>query len=126
MAVFSGRDGNGSFSSEIVNVRNWTVTVTSTSAQGNHSDDTSHWADSHAGVRSWTGACDVYLDDTTEAPRDFSGDVASLHLVDGSNNTYVGTAVVSEVSYNCDIEGGELVSASLSFIGDGGLAITRV
>ena len=123
MATFSGADGKVTYDvGDEVNVRSWSVTVTGATPGGVHSSS-SGWQDTYAGMRAWQGTFEFYQDAGTIQPLS-PGDSANVDLVDGNANKYGGTIVVSEVSYANDIEGGELVSGTVTFVGDGVFAIT--
>jgi hypothetical protein len=134
MATFSGKGGYvGLDSVTNLNIRTWTVTETATVNSVAHSSSSS-WHDSVLGPKSWTATFDFYQDDTTSQPN--KGDVRTLlagdaltnmAYTDGEGNLYFTTdsAVCSEVSYSNDIEGGEVVSGTASFVGSGELEFTN-
>lgn len=122
MATFSGSGGTVTFAAGVeLNVRSWTVTETAQTPGGAHSDS-SGWTDTYAGNKSWSGSFDFYQDATTLQPIT-AGSAGTVTFNDG-NTTYVGAVVAGEASYSCDIEGAELVSGSVSFVGNGALAIS--
>jgi len=131
MATFSGRDGLVGIGSggQALNVRSWTLTETSGIAQGHHSDCTDYWGVAKPGKKNFNGSFDFYQDDTALQPEQGSG---STMLTGGeklvfsfsdNNFTYAGTLVITEIAYTNDIEGGELVSGSCSFVGDAALNV---
>jgi len=131
MATFSGRGGSVGIDTagDCLNVRNWTITETANVAQGHHSDNTAYWGDSKPGKLSFSGSFDFYQDDTTTQPEYGAGSTLikggerlSFSFNPESGGTaFTGTLVSTEITYTNDIEGGELVSGSCSFVGHGKL-----
>ena len=125
MAVFSGVTGTlTTTAGSPLNVRSWTVEETAGAATGGHSN-AAGWTDAKAGRKAFTGSCSVYVDDAALPPLR-AGEEGTVTFTDGSANTYVGAVVVTSVGYTNDIEGGELTSSTITFVGHGALTITLV
>jgi len=105
-----------------LNTRSWTVSITNGVATGAHSSSAG-WTQARAGVNAWTATVEVYEDTTLAAAEPYTiGTAVTAQLWDG-NRSFDGAAVIADVAYNCDIEGGELVGSSVTLQGDGAIVI---
>ena len=122
MATVSGVGGTAAFGTgNELNVRSWSLSIDGDVATGAHSSS-SGWTDALAGMRSYSGSFEFYQDGSTAQPIR-AGDTGSIALLDSAIE-YSGTTVIANsVTYNADIEGGGLMSGTVSFTGDGALSI---
>ena len=128
MATFSGLAGTVTIDVGVeLNVRRWTIEETARAATGGHSD-ASGWTQAKAARKAYTGSFDFYQDETTIQPVRGAG-IHTFTFVDGHLNTYLNDSgdfiVVTSVSYSNDIETGELVTGTVTFVGEGALIITN-
>ena len=122
MATYSGKDGIVWAATLELNVRSWSIETVCTVATGAHSSS-NKWTDAEAGIKSWSGSVEVYDDDgISAAPPFVAGDEVVCQFYDGKRS-FDGTMVIGGASFACDVEGGELVSSSATFVGKGALVI---
>jgi len=125
MATYCGSGGFLWADGLVKNVRSWSITLTASVATGGHSSS-SGWLDACLGMKGWTASAEVYDDTADAAAEPFEiGDDVLLELWDLSRS-FDGNAFITDVTYNCDVEGGALVSSSASFQGYGALTIAAV
>lgn len=121
MATFSGRGGNVTFGSERTNIRSWMLRTEAIAVPTVTEYTTSNWIVHKSGDQRWTGTYMFYQQTTGHGVT--IGQENALTLTDG-NVSYSGTAIITNVSYQVDIEGAELVSGSVEFTGAGALTIS--
>ena len=125
MATYCGTSGFLWADGLKVNIRSWSASLTAAVATGGHSSS-SGWLDGCLGMKGWTASAEVYSDTTLAAAPPFAiGDDVLLQLWDGTREIQ-GNAFITDVAYSCDIEGGALVSESVSFQGYGAVTFGAV
>jgi hypothetical protein len=108
MAVHSGKDGTATgVDGEVVK---WSYETTTTVPKYN-SASTEGWKKGVVGVSDGKGSIDVKCDGVPCA----TGDEISLSLDSGDGLTFAFPAIVSGVTIECDIDNGEIVSATVTF-----------
>ena len=123
----SGKFGTVKFSgTEITECRTWSLSLTSDN-KAYVSCSTAGQTRRVAGNKDWTASATIYLQDGLDVPFD-EGDIALLELFTdqtaGSGGKYAGQGIVESIEPEVDIEGGELVSATVNFAADGAMTFT--
>ncbi len=118
----SGKFGTVKFTgTEVTECRTWTLSKTSDNKPYS-SCSTAGQKRRVAGTKDWTASITIYLQDG-KPPAFDEGDIGLLELFTdqtaGSGGKYSGQGIVESIEPECDIEGGELVSANIAFAADG-------
>jgi len=123
MATYCGTGGYFWAPTLEINIRSWSITLTAAVATGGHSSS-GGWLDGCLGMKGWTASAEVYCDTTLAATPPFViGDDVAFQFSDGER-AFDGSALITDVTYTCDIEGGALVSSSISMQGYAELVIS--
>ena len=112
----------------VAEVRSWSLSHESETIEDTAMGDS--FRSHKAGLQSWSGSCDVFWDET-----DTNGQVAmapgtSLTVgfypegADSGDTYYSGTALITSVERNADLDG--MVEASISLQGVGGITAATV
>lgn len=127
MAVISPKALNAKYGvfppADIPEVTSWTFSWNAL-VQKYASSDTSARKDAVAGTKSWTATVSVKTDVATHVSTYVPGDDSSVQQLQLFENTsfasaYYGTAVVTNISPEINIETGEIVASVISFKGSG-------
>ena len=124
----TGNDGKATFNAaDILHVRTWTLNDVSDN-KAYVSSETSGQTRRVKANQDWTASVTVYFDEGTPTVNVTKGQIAALELFDaqgsGVGGKYVGQGIVASVDPETDIEGGELVGATINFEADGAMVFT--
>lgn len=121
----TGKDGKiMADSSAVEHVRNWSITKESDNKTYT-SSSTSGWQKTAAGNKKWSGSFEIYLQNGAVDLAFDEGDlVAGEFYTDAAVHYYAGNVRVDSIEVSTDIEGAELVPATVNFTGDGALVET--
>lgn len=124
----TGNDGKATFSgTDILQVRGWTLS--------DSSDNKAFVSSATAGQtrrvkanQDWTASVTVFFDDGSPPTNVAKGDIAELELFTaqgaGVGGKYVGEGIVESIEPETDVEGGELIGATINFAADGAMVFT--
>ncbi len=116
--VIGGYGGSVSDGTAVNDVTAWTAEVTG-NVTSYGSSDGSGWKLRKLGTKDITGTVSVKVTSGTPKPYTMGQEIATLTLTLGGSDTLVGPAVVESVSYNVDIDNGEVVTAEINFGANG-------
>ena len=124
----TGNDGNVNFGgSDILQVRGWTFS--------DSSDNKAFVSSATAGQtrrvkanQDWTASVTIFFEDGKPPPNVAKGDIGELELetaqASGVGGKYAGQGIVASVEPEVDVEGGELIGATINFEADGVMVFT--
>ena len=126
MAIpITGNDGKATFNAaDILHVRTWTLNDVSDN-KAYVSSETAGQTRRVKGNQDWTASVTVYFDEGTPTVNAVKGQIAALELFNaqgsGVGGKFTGQGIVESVNPESDIEGGELVGATINFEADGAM-----
>jgi hypothetical protein len=119
MACISGKNGALSVDGGTTNVAqltSWTITQSAETIEASYMGE--DWKCVKPGMFSWEGSADAVFDTTEVYPT--IGAVVNLVAYESTGvTTYTGTAIVTSIETSAGVE--DMITASLSFTGDGEL-----
>lgn len=127
MAVRTATGGKADWSTDntvfdnIPEVRKWT-TKPKADAKEYASSSTAGKKKRLPGVGDFDGSIDFYVDEATRIDSMFQpGDVGYLKLYEDATTFFIAPVYIDDISYETDIEGGNIVGGTVSFSGNGDL-----
>ena len=119
MAAINGITGNVTHTTGYVtNVFKWSIEQESEDLDTTPFSPTGDWKTNIAGLRSWRGTYECYIDGTTPLP--LVGVGTALVLVAVSGRQYSGTARMQAISVGVSVDGADR-TLTVSFTGTGAL-----
>jgi len=117
------KSGNGGSvtkgGSTIAHIKKWSLTDT-IELLSYVSSTTAGQTKREEGNQDWTASAELYLDDGAK-PSIVKGTSYTWVFKLNSSNSFTGTGRVAEISYECDIESGALLSCTVNIEANGGL-----
>ena len=110
---------NGALSVDGTNIAqlvSWTITQTADTVEASYMGE--DWKCVKPGMFSWEGSAEAVFDTTATYPT-IGAEVAVIAYEAGTTQTYSGNAIVTSIETAAGVE--DMITTSLSFVGDGTL-----